>query len=179
MGGYLSFGQALGWRVSASEGRFVGPGNYTRPWRGVKPAVMERVRLAGMPRVLVLTAALCLIGASAAEGKLVGSSVDSGSLPTPSLLVYIKNPKPPRIDVKAQPGERIEIDTTVSCNRGAHRRSKDRTIRTKPPFSGRMALAMSNPDLCGFFVIAQYDDETSDNEDEVFKRGTIKLRIYR
>jgi hypothetical protein len=130
-----------------------------------------------MKRVLALIAVTVLAMCSAAQARLVASSVNSGSLPIADVYKALRNPHAPRVEVRAKPPDRVEIRTTVDCVREIHQRRKSRVIRTKQPFSGRIALTMKDPDECAFIVIASYV-EAEDDQGKALKKGTIKLRLY-
>jgi hypothetical protein len=118
-----------------------------------------------------------LASATQAQARLVASREDSGRLPTVSLGVTFANPKPPRIEVRAQPPDRVQIRREVLCVKESGSRFEDRKIRTKPPFSGRLALTMKKPVVCSFVVGVHYVEASE--PDGSPKRGTIKLRLYR
>jgi hypothetical protein len=122
----------------------------------------------------VVLVAVC----SPAQARLVASDEESGRIPTVGVGVTIGHPKTsPRIEVRAQPPDRVRIKQDLECLGRTHSRSKGRQIRTKPPFSGRLALTLKNPVVCTFVVVVQYVEASE--PDGGLKTGMIKLRLYR
>jgi hypothetical protein len=131
-----------------------------------------------MTRAWVLAGAVgLLVAATPAQARLVASDEEGGRLPTVGFGVTLGNPKAPRIEVRAQPPDRVRIKEDVECIGRTGSRSKGHQIRTKPPFSGRIALTMKNPVTCIFVVVAQYVEASE--PDGSLKTGTLKLRLYR
>jgi hypothetical protein len=131
-----------------------------------------------MKRVLALGlfGGVLLAACSPAQARLIASDEESGRIPTVGIGVTITNPKPPRIEVRAQPPDRVKIKQDVECIGRSQSRSKGRQIHTKPPFSGRIALTLTNPKICIFVVVAQYVEATGQGGH--LKTGTVKLRLY-
>lgn len=119
----------------------------------------------------VVLVAVC----SPAHARLVASDQDGGRLPTVSVGKTVVLPHAPRVEVRAQPPDRVKIKEEVFCI-GRHLREEKRVIRTKPPFSGRLALILKKPAVCTFVVVVQYVEASE--PDGSPKTGKITVRLY-
>jgi hypothetical protein len=131
-----------------------------------------------MPRrpLLALTAlaALALALPAGAGARKIASSTDKGSLPLPSAFASIPNPsRRPRVVVKADPGEAVELHVRISCFRGQHNRTRTYDLKPqRPPIDRRFALTIQqNADFCSVSANAAYDDIAGQS-------GRIAISLY-
>jgi hypothetical protein len=112
--------------------------------------------------------------APAAAARKIASSTDKGSLPLPSAFASIPSPSHrPRVMVKAEPREAVEVQVRISCFRGQHNRS--RTYELKPqrtPIDRRFPLTIEHgAAFCTVSASASYDDIAGQS-------GRIAVSLY-
>lgn len=103
---------------------------------------------------------MLLLAAAPAQGGLITSSSDEGSLPHAYGGGFVDSPKqPPHLVVKMWPAVPVEISVSVQCWKGKMHRSTDRDLpSTSSPFSGVVALTIKHPDDCYVSADVSFED---------------------
>lgn len=126
-----------------------------------------------MRTLIVMIVAVALLAPASAEAKplrLVDSSSDTSSFPTPYVSSFISSPKKVLYRVTMEPAAPASGEIDVHCYRGRRDVALETPWSSSVSFQAPIAMTLANARDCDVSVDFTYDD--------TLQPGSVQLNLY-